>query len=418
MLEFTPSWPGMTWIGCRVILGCMNEATTPTTRRENAGILIERARSLVPALRQRSAQATAERRLARETIDDIRRLELTRCLQPSMFGGFASDYRMFSKMLRTLSQGCGSTAWVCAVHGEHNWVIGNFSEQAQRDVWGPDPQAVASASVPPSGTAETIAGGHRLSGRWGFASGVDHAQWLLLNAVAQSGGKPQERLFLIPVGQAEIVDDWHVMGLCGTGSKSVVVKDAIVAATHSVSMHELKTGAAPGAAVHPGHPLYGTPRSLLASFSLSSVNVGLAERAVEEFTAFTRDRRSRGLRVADLEAVQLAVAEAAAQAETAAMLVEQTIDSNIRLVESGAPITAERVAWTRRNSSYATQLSHAAVSSIFQVAGGTALYAGNPLQEIFRDTMAASAHLSLTWHRAAPAYGQIRLGLPVDFDTL
>jgi 3-hydroxy-9,10-secoandrosta-1,3,5(10)-triene-9,17-dione monooxygenase len=387
-------------------------------RQAHPEILIERARSLIPSLRQRSAQATAERRLPKETIEDFRRLELTRCLQPAMFGGFASDYRVFSKMLRVLAQGCGSSAWVCAVHGEHSWVIGNFSEEAQRDVWGSDPHAVASASVPPMGAAEKISGGHRVSGRWGFASGVDHAQWLLLNAVVKDGSRTEERLFLIPVGAAEIVDDWHVMGLCGTGSKSVVAKDVVVRATHSVSIHELKTGTGPGAAVHPDHPLYRTPRSLLASFSLSSVNVGLAERAVEEFTSFTRERRSRGLRVADLEAIQLTVSEAAAQVETAALLVEQTIDRNIRSVEVGAAITAEQVAWTRRNSSYATRLSHDAVASIFEATGGTALYASNPLQEIFRDAMAASAHLSLTWHRAAPMYGQIRLGHPVDFDSL
>src|SRR4029079_7889697 len=111
-----------------------------------------------------------------------------------------------------------------------------------------------------------------------------------------------------------------------TGSKSVVLRNVTVPDFRSISVHELKTGTGPGAAVHRDNPLYRTPRSLLASFSLSSVNVGLAERAVEEFTAFTRERRSRGLRVADLESSQLAVAEAAAQAETAAMVVEQTID--------------------------------------------------------------------------------------------
>ena len=208
------------------------------------------------------------------------------------------------------------------------------------------------------------------------------------------------------------------MGLCGTGSKSLVVKDVVVPAHRSVSLHELKTGTAPGAAVHPDNPLYRTPRNLLALFSLSSVNVGLAERAVAEFVAITRERRSRGLRVADLEAVQLMVAEAAAQAETAALVGEHTIDRNTALVEARQEIAAEQVAWSRRNASYATQLAHSAVKLIFEVAGGTALYASNPLQEIFRDIMAASAHLSLSWHRAAPYYGQIRLGLPVDFDTL
>src|SRR3954451_17336865 len=166
----------------------MNDATRLDPR--NADILIERPRSLVPALRQRSKQATADRRLPQETIDDFQRLGLTRCLQPAAFGGFASDYRVFSKIIRALAQGCGSTAWVAAVHGEHNWVVGNFPEQAQHDVWDSNPFAVASASVAPSATAEPVSGGYRLSGRWGFASGCDHAQWIVLGAMSKALGKP------------------------------------------------------------------------------------------------------------------------------------------------------------------------------------------------------------------------------------
>jgi alkylation response protein AidB-like acyl-CoA dehydrogenase len=321
-------------------------------------------------------------------------------------------------MLRALAQGCGSSAWVAAVHTEHSWIVGQFSETVQHAVWDDDPLAVASASFVLGGAAELVAGGHRLSGRWGFASGCDHAQWMLLHALLKGDGPPQARMFLVPIGAVEIVDDWDVLGLCGTGSKSVVLKDIVVPADFSVSIHELKTGTAPGAAVHADNPLYRTPRNMLALFSLSTVNVGLAERAVTEFVEFTRARQSRGVRVADLEAMQLMVAEASAQAETAALLGEHTIDCAITLVETRQPITAEDVAWSRRNASYSTQLAQSAVKLIFEAAGGTALYAGNPLQEIFRDTMAASAHLSLTWHRAAPPYGQIRLGMPVEFDSL
>ncbi len=386
--------------------------------KEDAQVLIERARSLIPVLRQRSAQATAERKLPQETIGDFRRLGITRCLQPAMFGGFGSDYRVFSKMVRALAQGCGSSAWVGAVHAEHSWVVGQFSEAAQHAVWDDNPHAVASASFMVGNSAEAVAGGHRLSGRWGFASGVDHAQWMLLMASVNGSGTPEPRMFLLPIDQVEIVDDWHVLGLCGTGSKTVVVKDKIVPAAFSVSIHELKTGTAPGAAVHKDNPMYRMPRNMVALFSLSTVNVGLAERAVAEFVGLTRERQSRGVRVANLEAMQLMVAEAAAQAETAALIGDHTLDRALTLVESRQKITAEDVAWSRRNASYSTQLAHSAVKLIFEAAGGGALYDKHPLQEIFRDAMAASAHLSLTWHRAAPAYGQIRLGMPVEFDSL
>ncbi len=395
----------------------MNVAARPTDTR-NAEALIERARSLVPALRQRSAQTQSLRKLPDETIADYKRLELMRCLQPAMFGGYGSDYRVFSKMVRALAHGCGSSAWVACVHGEHSWVVGNFSKEAQQSVWGKDPFAVASASVAPNGTAEPVSGGYRLSGRWGFASGCDHAQWILLGAMSKANGKPEPLMCLLPMSDVEVIDDWHVIGLAGTGSKSIAVKDVFIPETHAVTMHDLKRGTGPGRAVHPDNPMFRVPRNMLAVFSLSSVVVGLAERAVAELVDHTRERRSRGLRVADFESQQLMVAEAAAQAETAALVGEHTIERNLRLIESGAELTPEHVAWARRNSSYSAQLALSAVKLILEAAGGTALYLSNPLQEIFRDATAGASHLSLTWHRSATFYGQSRLGLPVDFDAL
>jgi 3-hydroxy-9,10-secoandrosta-1,3,5(10)-triene-9,17-dione monooxygenase len=321
-------------------------------------------------------------------------------------------------MLRELAHGCGSSAWVAAVHGEHSWVVGNFPKEAQHAVWDSNPFAVASASVAPNGTAEPVSGGYRLNGRWGFASGCDHAQWLVLGSMSKANGKPETRMCLLPMSQVEVIDDWHVIGLTGTGSKSIAVKDVFIPEAHTVSLHDLKHGTAPGAQVHANNPMYRMPRNMLAVFSLSSVVVGLAERAVAELVDYTRERRSRGLRVADIEAQQLMVAEAAAQAETAALVGEHTIERNLRTVEAGDEITAEQVAWTRRNSSYSAQLALSAVKLIFEAAGGTALYMNNPLQEIFRDATAGAAHLSLTWHRSAPYYGQIRLGLPVEIDVL
>jgi alkylation response protein AidB-like acyl-CoA dehydrogenase len=296
--------------------------------------------------------------------------------------------------------------------------MGQYSEAAQREVWGGNPLAVASASIAPNGEAEPAPGGHRLRGRWSFASGCDYAQWLLLGGVLKQDGKTEERMFLVPVGAVEIVDDWHVMGLRGTGSKSVVIEDLVVPLTHSVSMHELKSGTGPGAAVHADNALYRSARTLFASFSLSSVLVGLAERAVDTFAEYTKARAMRGPRATDLETIQLVVAEAAAQAELAAMLVESTIERNIALVESRQPVTVEHLALTRRNSSYAGRLAQQVVTSIVQVAGGSALYDSNPLQEIFRDVTAGASHLSLTWHRAGQPYGRMRLGLPLEFDRV
>jgi 3-hydroxy-9,10-secoandrosta-1,3,5(10)-triene-9,17-dione monooxygenase len=308
---------------------------------------------------------------------------------------------------------------VAAVLGEHSWVISQFPEAAQREVWGRDSEAVSSACIQPSGEGLRAAGGFRLTGRWGFSSGCDHAQWVLLGAIARDGEKPAEqRFFLLPKREVEVIDDWHVMGLAGTGSKSIAVKGVFVPEHRSVTNHDIKAGRVPGAALHPDYQLCRSPRSLFSVFSLSSVVVGLAERAAQEFVDQAGRRQSRGQRVADIEAIQLTVAQATAQVETAALLAETTIDRNIASVASGEPIGAERVAWSRRNSAFATQLSVSAVNGIFQAAGGGALYDSNPLQEILRDITAGASHLGLTWHRAALPYGQSRLGHEIDFDAL
>jgi alkylation response protein AidB-like acyl-CoA dehydrogenase len=388
-------------------------------RARHADALVDRARGLVPALKERAARAVADRRVPDETIDDIQRLELARCLQPVMFGGYGSDYRVFSRIIRILAQGCGSTAWVCGVFGEHSWLIGMFPEEAQREVWTENPRALTAASFAPTGTAVPVPGGFRLAGRWSFASGCDHCQWLLLGGhVTRAGQPPEERVFLVPVSAAVVVDDWHALGLVGTGSKSVVVADAFVPVVRTLTPYEMKAGTAPGAALHRGFPLYGAPRSLFSVFSLSSVVVGLAERAVTDFVAHTRERMSRGTRMAELESVQLTMAGASARAETAVLVVESTCARNVAMLAAGEEITTEHVAWTRRNSAYAAQLAHDAVSALFHASGASAIYRDHPLQATFRDATAGVAHHALTWDRSARPYGQSRLGIPIDFDVL
>src|SRR5690349_2568323 len=135
--------------------------TAKISDASNPEVLIERARTLIPALRQRAAQTNTARQLPKETVADFERLGLTRCMQPAMFGGANANYHVFSEMLRLLAHGCGSSAWVAGVHGEHSWVVGNFPIGGQHEVWDSNPHAVASASVAPNGTAERVDSGFR-----------------------------------------------------------------------------------------------------------------------------------------------------------------------------------------------------------------------------------------------------------------
>jgi alkylation response protein AidB-like acyl-CoA dehydrogenase len=137
---------------------------------------LDRARALIPRLAERASAAAAARQLPAQTIAEYRAAGILRILQPRRFGGQQGRFSLFSQIVEELTYGCASSAWVYAVFTEHQWIIAQYPEEAQIDVWGDDPEAVASSSLAPRAAARRVAGGWRLSGRYSFSSGCDYAQ--------------------------------------------------------------------------------------------------------------------------------------------------------------------------------------------------------------------------------------------------
>src|SRR4029077_12659426 len=143
---------------------------------------LERARALVPRLADRAPAATAARQLPAETIAEYHTAGILRILQPKRFGGMQGRFSLFSRIVEELTYGCASSAWVYAVLAEHQWIIAQYPEAAQIDVWGEDPLAVAASSLAPRAAAKPVGGGWRLSGHYPFSSGCDFAQWAIIGA--------------------------------------------------------------------------------------------------------------------------------------------------------------------------------------------------------------------------------------------
>ena len=378
--------------------------------------LIARARALVPALRARAAAANAARRVPEETIAELKRSGLLRLLQPAALGGLERDYVDFIDVIRTLTLGCASSAWVYGVLTEHSWIVASYPAAAQREVWGEDPAAMSCASLVPTGTGERVAGGVRISGRWPFASGCDHAQWAILGAlIGETDGGRAVYDCLVPIGALAIDDDWHVLGLAATGSKTLVA-DGVLVPEHRLVRHEdLTAGRAPGRAVHPGVTLCRMPRSFVASLTLVAVLLGLAQRAVDEFAEYTGQRSlPGGRRAGESEIVQLALAEAAAEADAALLLARSVAVANTSLVAAGGTVTPERLITARRDIAFAVKLARQAVDRLYALCGAHAIYDGAAMQLVFRDAHAVAAHLFLKWETGALPYGKLLLGLPAE----
>src|SRR5215471_7927107 len=165
--------------------------------------LLYRARALITRLAERAPAATAARNVPPETIAEYHEAGILKILQPRRFGGLQGRFSLFSQIVEELTYGCASSAWVYAVLGEHQWILASYPEEAQLDVWGDDPEAVAASSLAPRAVAERLRGGWRLSGRYPFSSGCDHAQWAIIGAFLGEAGDPRHIAYLL-VPLAEI----------------------------------------------------------------------------------------------------------------------------------------------------------------------------------------------------------------------
>jgi alkylation response protein AidB-like acyl-CoA dehydrogenase len=373
--------------------------------------LLARAEALVPALRARAQKAEELRRCPDETVADFASAGLLRICQPARWGGYEQPWDVLCEVARILARGCGSQAWVGNIYNDHCQMLGMFPLEAQADVWDKDPAARLSASVEPAGRARRVPGGVQVSGRHRYSSGVDHAHWVLAGGQILDEGKPPLRsFFLIPRSDIAIIDDWHVAGLAGTGSKSFEVKDVFVPAHRILDGEQHDEGMGPGTLVNKA-AVFRMPRHDIAGTGFAAIGLGVAEALLDEYIAYTRGRVSRGAAMAELMGTQIGVGAAAAEIMAAGRLLIGLAREAMAVLEHGDRLTQEQRKRTRLGSAYAAQLMLGAGQRIFNAAGGRALFTDNAMQRQMRDLYGVCAHRGLAWDGAAGNYGALALGV-------
>jgi 3-hydroxy-9,10-secoandrosta-1,3,5(10)-triene-9,17-dione monooxygenase len=398
--------------GCGRVPSLADDGTLPKEERA----MLDRARALVPRLVERGPAAAAVRRLPPETIAEYHAAGILRILQPRRFGGLQGRFSLFSRIVEELTYGCASSAWVYAVLAEHQWIIAQYPEEAQLDVWGDDPEAVASSSLAPRAAAKRVAGGWRLSGRYPFSSGCDYAQWAILGAFLGEMGDPRHIAYLLaPLAEVEIVDDWQVLGLAGTGSKSLVLHDVFIPEHRCVMVSDLFAGTPPGALVHPDYPVLRAPRGFLVSYSLPPVAIALGRRALDIACTTLSGRVSRGVtKLAESEVVQVAIGEAAAAIDVATMLLHTGRESSTAAVSSGRKITDAEALRARRDMVYAQHQVSWALDRLCELNGARWVYDSDQLGAIRRDVMTILTHHAASRQAAMAPYGRMLLSHGAD----
>jgi alkylation response protein AidB-like acyl-CoA dehydrogenase len=214
----------------------------------------------------------------------------------------------------------------------------------------------------------------------------------------------------VRLAEVEIVDDWQVLGLSGTGSKSLVLDDVFVPEHRHVMVSDLFAGTPPGALVHPDYPVLRAPRGFLVSYSLPPVAITLGRRALDIACAGLATRVSRGVtRVAESEVVQMAIGEAAAAIDIATMLLHTGRESSTAAVSSGRKITEAEALRARRDMVYAQHQVSWAVDRLCEMDGARWVYDSDELGAIRRDVMTILTHHAASRQAAMAPYGKMLL---------
>ncbi|HEX9126792.1 MAG TPA: acyl-CoA dehydrogenase family protein [Methylomirabilota bacterium] len=381
-----------------------------------------RAGALVPELRQRAAGAEALRQMAKETEADLHRSGLFRFHQPRRWGGMELPFVALFDVPAEIGRGCASTAWNVANLAVHHWLLALYDPRAQDEVWGENPDAlIASGIAYPQGRGSRVDGGFVVSGSWNFSSAVDPSDWNMLAAIIRDGDRIiDHRMCLVPKSDYEIVDDWQVLGMRSTGSKSVRATDVFVPEHRALCMYLARGGSDfPGAGVNPA-ALYRVPIGAISSHCLAAAGVGNAQAALEMTVEAVKERSTSytAARMRDFQAVQLRVARAGAQVDAARLICRADCLEAQRSAEDERLMTMEEKLRCRRNVAYAMDLCTEAVDSLHALAGANGIYDRYPIQRLFRDQHALAAHIGFSWDAQGSPWGLVALGGEFSSPTL
>jgi 3-hydroxy-9,10-secoandrosta-1,3,5(10)-triene-9,17-dione monooxygenase len=376
--------------------------------------LLERARSLVPALKARTAQADKDLKVPEESVAELQSAGLLRALQPRAFGGYEVDPRTFFEIQTILAEGCMSTAWIYGVMGVHPWQLARYPIEAQREVWGDDRSTLICSTYMPAAKVTVVEGGYRISGRWGFSSGSEHCQWVLLGGILPPDGElaAEHGTFLLPRRDYQIERNWDVLGLRGTGSHDIVVEDVFVPAHRVQRTNNWTLEATPGRLVNT-NPIYAIPFAQVFSRAVSTSAIGALQGAIDEF----RDNAAKhigkhGARTADDPVAQTAVAEAMITVDSLRLVLERNYEHLMNLARAGEyPDTETRLQY-RYQSAYVTNICAERANDLLRSMAASGLYNTNPVARLFRDLHQARGHIANNYMAYGRSYGAVMLGLP------
>lgn len=376
---------------------------------------LDAAREIAPQIRACADEIDASRELPQSLFEAMADAGLFHMALPRSLGCPEIDLPTYIQVIEEIAKADASTAWVLNQGSIFATYASRMPHELARLLWIDTPRGVVSNTPSPTAQAVAVQGGYRVTGEQGFSTGCRHAAWVASHAqVIENGqprllpdGQPETRYLFIPVGDAELLDTWHVRGLRGTGTHHFAVHDFYVPEERTVlsaAAPLLETGT-----------LYQFPRTLLFASGDASVALGTASAALTAFVDLAGAKAPRAVQglLRDQPMVQADIGLADAQLRSARAFLTQTVRHTWDAVSASNAISVEQRVTMRTAATHAMRLAIEVVDTVYNAAGATAVYDGHPLQRTFQDIHVISQHIQA--RRAHyEMIGRYRLGLPTD----
>jgi indole-3-acetate monooxygenase len=379
---------------------------------------VARARDLAPFLTAAADEIEERRELPERVVEALIDGGFFRLLLPRSLAGAELHPLEYVQVLEEIGKAEPSTAWSLGQNSGCSMSAAYLDPPVAREVfaaprgilaWGPD--------VPGAGRGIVVEGGFRITGRWGFATGSRHATWLGAHvplfdpdgsARRNPNGRPTVRTMLFPKASAEIIDNWQVIGLRGTGSDSYQVTDLFVP-------YEYSCGRDNPAERREAGLLYKFTSGMIYAMGFSNVSLGIARGALAAFVELARDKIPRGARnpLRQNNVIQSEVAQCEAKLRSSRAYIHAIVAQMWDEAERSGDFAPEQHAQLRLAATWAIQQSREVVAAIYSAAGATAIFNENPFERRFRDMHAGSQQ-----GQGRPVHfetvGQMLLGLPPE----
>jgi len=375
--------------------------------------LVRRAAELVPTLRKHAPWAEKNRRLHDDVVAALKDAGMFRLRSPKRYGGYEADTRTLVEVASELGRADGSASWVTSGYWIPTWMACQFPDSVQDEIFSKD-DATVCGTLSPSAMAKPVDGGVVVTGKWGFISGALHSEWQeILAILTPKDGEPYPIMGLVPLSDLLIVDDWHVVGLKGSGSVSTVAQDVFIPQERIMplpvplagdSMSETNGDAA----------IYRPPLLPVACASSVGTAIGLARAAREVFFKRLPDRKityTEYEKQQDAPITHLQVTEASQKIEQAEWHAHRLAGLVDAKGEEGSEWKLEERAQCRGDLGAVCRLAKEAVDIFRMASGGSSVYTDVPMHRIAADIQAINLHALMNPNTNAELYGRVLCGL-------